>query len=144
MHFCRPAKSFDTVDHDILLTKLEHYGLRSTSTLWFKSYLDNRTQLVSLNDINSETKIMKHDVPYGSVVDPLSFLFYMNDLYCAILHSHPYQYAEDTHLQNISNFPKKVQKQLNIDLKLLCNWLLKILLNSKKRKLLFPRILIVR
>ena len=50
-------KAFDTVNHDILLSKLEHYGLRGTSKSWFKSYLDNRKQLVSINGVDSESTI---------------------------------------------------------------------------------------
>ena len=103
---------------------------------WFKSYLNNRKQLVSLNGVDSETQIMQHGVPQGSVLGPLLFLIYINDLHDSILYSLPYHFADDTNLLIISNSPKKVQKQLNIDLKLLYNWLLanKISLNSKKRK----------
>ena len=56
-------KAFDTVNHEILLKKLEHYGICSTSNLWFKSYLDNRKQLFSLNGDESKTQVMKHGVP---------------------------------------------------------------------------------
>ena len=131
-------KAFDTVNHDILLKKLEHYGIRDTSNSWFKSYLDNRKQLVSINSNKSETQLMKHGVPQGSVLGPLLFVIYINDLHNAIRYSRSYHFADDTHLLNINNSPKKIQKQLNIDLKLLYNWLLanKISLNSAKTEMI--------
>ena len=67
---------------------------------------------------------MKHGVPQGSVLGPLLFRIYINDLHNAILYSGSYHFADDTHLLNMSNSPKKVQKQLNIDLNCLNNWLL--------------------
>ena len=80
-------KAFDTVNHEILLKKLDHYGLRGATNSWFESYLNNRKQVVSINGINSETRIMKHGVPQGSVLGPLLFLIYINDLHNAILYS---------------------------------------------------------
>ena len=132
-------KAFDTVNHSILLDKLEHYGIRGMGNNWFKTYLSNRTQTVVINGFESDTKIMKHGVPQGSVLGPLLFLIYINDLHTAIQHSHVYHFADDTNLLNINNSPRKIQKQMNRDLKCLYNWLLanKISLNCSKTELIF-------
>ena len=60
-------KAFDTVDHTILLKKLAHYGIRGLANDWFKAYLNNRYQFVSINGYESNKLIMKHRVPQGSV-----------------------------------------------------------------------------
>ena len=68
-------KALDTVDHTILLKKLAHYGIRGLANDWFKAYLNNRYQFVSiLNGYESNNVIMKHGVPQGSVLGPLLFL----------------------------------------------------------------------
>ena len=71
-------KAFDTVEHDILLAKLEHYDIREMTNNWFKSYLFNRKQFVSINDHVSNQTSVKYGVPQGSVLDPLLFLIYVN------------------------------------------------------------------
>ena len=73
-------KAFDTVNHDILLKKLEHYGVRGTAFDWFSSYLSNREQFVSVNGQVSEKLVINCRVPQGSVLGPLLFLLYINDL----------------------------------------------------------------
>ena len=100
-------KAFDTVNHDILIAKLEHYGIRGTANMWFSSYLKNRSQFVSILGFDSATKPINHGVPQGSVLGPLLFLIYINDLHNAIKNSKVFHFADDTNLLNISDSPKK-------------------------------------
>ena len=130
-------KAFDTVNHKILIDKLDYYGIRGVANEWFKSYLSGRSQYVSIEGFKSETKQIKHGVPQGSVLGPLLFLVYINDLHKAIHYSKTYHFADDTHLLNISRSSKQIQKHINIDLKCLFKWLTanKISLNCSKTKL---------
>ena len=110
-------KAFDAVDHSILLKNLEHYGIRGLANQWFKSYLPGRTQF---NRYASETRDMKYGVPQESVLGPLLFLIYINDLHNAIKFSTVYHFADDTNLLVSNSCIKKIQDQINLDLKYLC------------------------
>ena len=116
-------KSFDTVDHQILLAKLSHYGIRGVSNDWFKSYLSNRSQYVSINGYKSGLAAINCGVPQGSVLGPLLFVLSINDLNQEIRFCKFHHFADDTNLLCLGNSIKKLNKLVNADLKRLVNWL---------------------
>ena len=130
-------KAFDTVDHEILLYKLN----RGVENDWFKSYLSDRKQFVSINGVNSEEKNIDYGVPQGSVLGPLLFLLYINDLNNAIKHCSTIYFADDTSLILKNKSLKRMKKYLNYDLHNLSKWLNAnmISLNSSKTELLLFR-----
>ena len=137
-------KAFDTVNHSILLEKLDHYGISGISNTWFRSYLTERQQFVSISGDKSELTTIEHGVPQGSVLGPLLFLIYINDLHQCIINSTSFHFADDTNLLFVP--PNRVRnrnivRRLNVDLKSLNNWLLanKISLNSSKTELIVFR-----
>ena len=133
-------KAFDTVNHEILLHKLNYYGFRGVLNDWFRSYLHERKQKVCINGYESELKTLCHGVPQGSVLGPLLFLLYINNLHKCINHCSTFHFADDTNLLSIcENYKKKLQKQVNRDLKSLQQRLQsnKISLNRDKTELIY-------
>jgi hypothetical protein len=115
-------KAFDTVNHDILLRKLEHYGIRGVALDWAKSYLTNRQQYVTVNEINSDKRRIECGVPQGSVLGPKFFLIYINDI------SHISDllkfilFADDTTILCSHNNINDLIKTANTELNKLCHW----------------------
>ena len=108
-------KAFGTVNHQILLAKLNHYGIRGVSNDWFRSYLFNRHQYVSINRCESGLAAINCGVPQGSVLGPLLFLLYINDLNQAIKSCKVHHFADNINLLCLCNSIKKLNKQVKAD-----------------------------
>jgi hypothetical protein len=135
------SKAFDTVDHDILLKKMEHYGVRGLTLTWFKNYLMNRKQIVKFKQENSKEMKITTGVPQGSVLGPLLFLLYINDIQnCSDVVSFVL-FADDTNAfysnSGINIAKETMQREMNEILK----WLNtnKLSINTTKTKLILFR-----
>ena len=119
-------KAFDTVNHSILITKMEHYGIRGIALdwfYWFTSYLSNRMQYVSINGYISEYRHISCGVPQGSVLGPLLFLLYINDLPNVSKHLSFYLFADDMNIYFEANDLLTLQKVMNRELRHVKKWL---------------------
>jgi hypothetical protein len=116
-------KAFDTVNHQILLYKLQHYGVRGVANTWFSSYLSGRHQTVSLDGATSTRLPVTCGVPQGSILGPLLFLIYINDMNKSVKFSTVFHFADDTNLLYSHRSMKKLRADLNKDLALLYDWL---------------------
>ena len=116
-------KAFDTVNHEILFKKLEHYGVRGVANQWFRSYLSSRTQRVKLDGVSSEFLNISCGVPQGSILGPLLFLIYINDMHRSVKYSLVHHFADDTNLLCSDKNPDLLKKKMNADLRLIFQWL---------------------
>ena len=134
-------KAFDTVDHKILLKKLFCYGIRDTCFDWFKSYLSDRAQCTLLGDACSDmTSEGAYGVPQGSVLGPLLFLIYINDIGQSIRStSFHHLYADDTIIAISSECPIRLKKDLSDQLSEVGQWfhLNKLTVNTSKTEVIY-------
>ena len=135
------SKAFDTVNHKILLGKLERYGIRGVALKWFRSYLNDRYQFVSYNNVNSKHGCITCGVPQGSILGPLLFLIYINDLPNVTQDTESILYADDTNIFVTGTNINNMIDCLNNNISLLVRWLNsnKLSLNiSKTHYVIFP------
>ena len=139
--FIALQKAFDTVDHEILLEKLSHYGIRGVANNWFKSFLSNRNQYVSIAGVKSESKQITCGVPQGSTLGPLLFLLYINNLHNVFSNCIVHHFADDTNLIFSSKKVNSIQTVVNCELKKLAVWLStnKLSLNESKTEVILFR-----
>ena len=116
--------AFDTVDHDILLPKMNLYGIQGTALDWFKSYLSNRTQRCLVNGSLSRICSLKCGVPQGTILGPLLFLIYINDFPNCLTSYQPRMYADDTHITYADVDVNSIQLNLSHDLDNPNKWLI--------------------
>ena len=133
------SKAFDTVDHKILMDKLKIYGITGVNHDWFSNYLSNRKQFVTYNNYKSETKTITCGVPQGSILGPLLFLLYINDLSTVSDDIFSILFADDSNLFISGKDINVLCDKMNNALKEIQQWLYcnKLSLNVLKTHYMF-------
>ena len=134
------SKAFDTLNHEILIYKLKHYGILGNSLKLLVSYLTNRKQYVEFGESKSDYRNISTGVPQGSILGPLFFIIYLNDLINATNMFYPVIYADDTALSTTLNSFNGIndnsEEEINKELNIVNDWfkLNKLSLNPNKTK----------
>ena len=132
------TKAFDTVDLQILEQKLQFFGFKLSAINWFKSYLSNRMQSTKVGKTVSGPRMVTCGVPQGSILGPLLFIIYVNDLPLHLNYTKPYLYADYTALIARGSSTEEIEMKLNHDLHIAKRWLdaNKLSLNIAKTKVM--------
>ena len=127
-------KCFDTIDHNILLKKLSYYGIKNMALNWFQSYLTNRSQVVRCNGIQSDKEILNIGVPQGSILGPLLFVIFVNDISQHVHIGTASLYADDTLIYCDGTDANDVKGRLQECIDNVSNWYKrnKIVINASK------------
>ena len=111
------SKAFDTINHDILLSKLHRYGFRGNPLTWFENYLYNRNQVVKIGDTISSSQTIICGMPQGSTLGPLLFLLYINDLPNCLSKLSFWIFADDTNMFYTINNLHNLESVMNEEFK---------------------------
>ena len=131
------SRAFDTISHNVLLQKNYHYGFRGIALDWFTDYLCNRKQFVMYNNVKSNMGKIDYDVPQGSILGPLLFLLYINDICNGSNKISCILFADDTNIFATGKNLTELTNMLNTELAKINQWIQcnRLSLNTKKKKL---------
>ena len=132
------SKAFDSINHEILVDKMSAYGIKSGELKWFRHYLSHRKQRVKIKDVYSSWTSVHRGVPQGSILGPVLFLLYVNDLPNAVHQLTVKQFVDDTTVYASSPTPDELQVTLSSDLDCVAQWARcnQLELNTSKTQLL--------
>ena len=130
------SKAFDTISHSGLLSKFSTYGVRGTELAWFTDYLFCRSQVVQYKGVLSEPQPILTGVPQGSILGPILFIIFFNDVHKPLQHSKIITYADDSVIYTSSKDIDTIQRSLSEDMNNLCEWFKdnELIINLKKDK----------
>ena len=135
------SKAFDTNNHKIIVQKLEHYGIRGITLLWFENYLTNKKQVVKYNQVGPKEMKIKTGVPQGLILGPIIFLLYINDIENSSKLLSFILLADDTTICCSNSYLKTLNNIMQTEINKVTDWLNvnKLSLNIKKTKLILFR-----